>query len=182
MRISNPLNGEPAPERPGASGLRGLREVVERHGGSWSVNRSETSFEVIASIERGRPHSSVASANMSRKQTARWLMILVPVCTVAAMVLGLYVLQLATYRATALSPTDFQQLELGMTRAQVAEHVHTKGLDQALPVIDETQHPASGQCRYYAARTGVLDFGSEMFRLCFTDDVLTSADHLYPAP
>lgn len=182
VRISNPLEGQPVPQRPGASGLSGLREVLERYGGSLSVNHSEAYFDVIAEVQHSRNRRESTSATTTRKQTSRWLLVLVPACAVAVMVACLYVLQLATFRATALSPADFQQLKPGMTRTEVAQHVQAQGLDQPLPVIDESQQPASGQCRYYAARTGVLDFGSEMFRLCFTDDVLTSAEHLYPAP
>ena len=48
-------------------------------------------------------------------------------------------------------------------------------------MIDEPAPPGDAQCRYYAARTGLLDLGSEMFRLCFTENVLVSTDHLYPA-
>ncbi|QDY65032.1 hypothetical protein FQA45_01130 [Glutamicibacter halophytocola] len=182
LRISNPLDGSPPPARSGATGLRTLRAALALHGGSLRVNRSDDSFEVVATLGRFQPDSGLPPEPGSGKASSRWLLVLVPVLAVAAMVLGLYFLQLATFRATALSPADFQQLTMGMTREEVAEHVQAKGLDQPLPVIDESRLPASGQCRYYAARTGVLDLGSEMFRLCFSDDVLISADHLYPAP
>ena len=123
VRISNPLEGQPIPQRPGASGLRGLREVLERHGGSLSVNHSETSFDVVAEVQRSRPRRESASATSAPKRTSRWLLVLVPVCAVAVMVVGLYVLQLATFRATALNLADFQQLKPGMTRTEVAQHV-----------------------------------------------------------
>lgn len=63
----------------------------------------------------------------------------------------------------------------------LSRFVTARGLDEPLPVIEESSPAANAECRYYAAKTGALDLGSEMFRLCFTDDVLVSADHLYPA-
>lgn len=70
----------------------------------------------------------------------------------------------------------------GMSRQEVSRFVTAKGLDEPLPVIKESSPAANAECRYYAAKTGVLDLGSEMFRLCFTDEILVSTDHLYPAP
>ncbi|KUM32202.1 hypothetical protein AQ436_03670 [Arthrobacter sp. EpRS66] len=180
LRISNPLDGPPSPERRGVTGLRTLHAALSEQGGSLRVIRSPRSFEVVAAIGRTMPPAGALSRMGTGKVSSRRPLILVPVLTVVAMVLGLYALQVATFRATALSPTDFQQLAVGMPRAEVAQHVHAKGMEQPLPVIDETRKPANGQCHYYAARTGVLDLGSEMFRLCFEDDVLISADHLYP--
>ncbi|MGO2432044.1 MAG: hypothetical protein ACTH7E_12745 [Glutamicibacter arilaitensis] len=107
-------------------------------------------------------------------------MIALPVIVVAAIAAGLYLLQDATYKATALNPANFQQLQVGMDREEVSEFVSAKGLDEPLPVINAPSTPPAAQCRYYAAKTGVLDLGSEMFRLCFAQDILVSADHLYP--
>lgn len=67
-----------------------------------------------------------------------------------------------------------------MSRSEVERIVTAPGLATATPVINVPAAPEGATCRFYAARTGPLDLGSEMFRLCFADDVLVSAQLLYP--
>lgn len=179
LTVSNPLPGRTPADRAGATGLESLRRTLEVAGGSLQIRRSNQRFEVLASIARQDQPAPGNAAQVPVKKHIR-LMVFLPFATVLAMTAGLYLLQDATNRATALNPHDYQQLRVGMNRAEVAEIVHAKGLDEPLPVIRETAKPAQAQCRYYAARTEILDLGSEMFRLCFTEDVLVSADHLYP--
>lgn len=180
LRISNPLSGEVAPTRPGATGLACLRAALEARGGSLRVNQSRDQFELLAEIARPEVSNHLLNRHEPVKRRSRLAMILLPVLAVGVIAAGLLLLQDATYRATALHPADFHNLTLGMSHAQVDQIVHAKGLDEPLPVIDEPAVPTEATCRYYAARTGVLDLGSEMFRLCYTGDSLVSADHLYP--
>lgn len=180
LRVATPLAGPALPERAGATGLASLRRTLEANGGSLHVTRDNQRFEVVADIPLEQARRPLVLPQVPVKKTAKRLMLVLPLATVLVMAAGLYLLQDATNRATALDPSSYRQLQLGMTRAEVSEFVHAKGLDEPLPVIEEPAVPPEAQCRYYAARTGVLDLGSEMFRLCFTDDVLVSADHLYP--
>lgn len=180
LRISNPLTGEVPTTRSGATGLASLRTALEAQGGSLRVNQSGKRFELVAMITQPKHGDSVPAREQPVKRRSRLAIILLPILAVVVIATGLLLLQNATYRATALHPTDFQDLTTGMTHDEVDQIVHATGLDEPLPVIDEPTPPAEAQCRYYAARTGVLDLGSEMFRLCFTADSLVSADHLYP--
>lgn len=182
LRISNSVCGEPPSPRPGTTGLVTLRKNLEVAGGSLQIFRSTQRFELLSTIPLANSAVPQDRGYPALKPTARWLLITVPLLVVAVVASGLYFLQDAMYRATALSPTDFQKLELGMSRQDVAELVSATGLDSALPVIQESAPPSGAQFRFFAAKTGVLDLGSEMFRLCFRHDLLVSADHLYPTP
>ena len=180
VRISNSLEGQVPPVREAATGLKSLRRSLEAAGGSLQVNREAGRFELLARIPQASDRLSPESTFAPVKKGTRGLMIALPVIVVAAIAAGLYLLQDATYKATALNPANFQQLQVGMDREEVSEFVSAKGLDEPLPVINAPSTPPAAQCRYYAAKTGVLDLGSEMFRLCFAQDILVSADHLYP--
>ena len=182
LRIANSLAGDFPEPRPGSTGLASLRRALDAAGGSLQITQAAGRFELLACVPVGKQHRPSPVSYAPVLKTSRRLMIAVPILAVAAIAAGLYLLQDATYRATALSPADFQQLQPGMSREEVSRFVTAKGLDEPLPVIKESSPAANAECRYYAAKTGVLDLGSEMFRLCFTDDILVSADHLYPAP
>lgn len=79
-----------------------------------------------------------------------------------------------------MSPASFGELDVGMERSEVERIVTAPGLETATPVIRVPEAPSGATCRFFAARAGPLDLSGEMFRLCFTDDVLVSAEHLYP--
>lgn len=180
VRISNSLVGQALPVREAATGLKSLRRSLEAAGGMLQVNREAGRFELLARIPQASDRLSPKSTLAPVKKGTRGLMIALPVIVAAAIAAGLYLLQDATYKATALNPANFQQLQVGMDREEVSEFVSAKGLDEPLPVINAPSTPPAAQCRYFAAKTGVLDLGSEMFRLCFAQDILVSADHLYP--
>lgn len=181
LSISNPLHGPLPPSRVGATGIASLRGTLEAAGGSLAVHRTKERFELRASIAQASPHPAPAGVQPPVKRTSTSMLVLMPVLAVTVIAAALLLLQHATYQATALHPSDFQKLSVGMDARQVASLVHAPGLDEPLPVIDEPARPGDAQCRYFAARTGLLDLGSEMFRLCFADNVLVSTDHLYPA-
>lgn len=172
--------GQAPPVREAATGLKSLHRSLEAARGSLQVNREAGRFELLARIPQASDRLSPESTFAPVKKGTRGLMIALPAIVVAAIAAGLYLLQDATYKATALSPANFQQLQVGMDREEVSEFVSAKGLDEPLPVINAPSTPPAAQCRYYAAKTGVLDLGSEMFRLCFAQGILVSADHLYP--
>ncbi|MFJ2618014.1 sensor histidine kinase [Glutamicibacter sp. NPDC087344] len=181
VEISNPSpDPSPAP-RPEASGLASLTQLFESQGGTLSFGNHHQLFTLRATLpEKAVRHPLPTLPRPVLTRPRRWLAIAVPAAIAMVLCLGLYCLQLATYRATGLAPADYQRLELGMDRTQVDQLVTANGLDQALPIINESQAPAGSSCRYYAARTDPLDLNSEMFRLCFSDNLLVSMDHLYP--
>ncbi|WP_404290686.1 sensor histidine kinase [Glutamicibacter arilaitensis] len=181
VQISNPLTAEAAPARLGATGLASLRAALEAQGGSLLVRQTARDFSLTAAITRSRNNKVLPLSLPAVKRPSRRALLLLPIIAVTVIASGLLLLQDATNRATALHPKDFQRLSVGMSQDEVAQIVHAQGLDEPLPVIEEVAPPPGAKCHYYAARTGVLDLGSEMFRLCFTADVLTSTDHLYPA-
>ncbi|MGO2053827.1 MAG: hypothetical protein ACTH2H_13710, partial [Glutamicibacter sp.] len=161
--------------------IASLRGALEAAGGSLAVHRTKERFELRASIPQAPSPPAPAGVRSPVKRTSTSMLVLLPVLAVTVIAAALLLLQHATYQATALHPSEYQKLKVGMDSGEVASLVRAPGLDEPLPVIDEPAAPENAQCRYYAARTGLLDLGSEMFRLCFTDDVLVSTDHLYPA-
>lgn len=181
LRISNPLHGPVPPVRPGATGIASLRGALEAAGGSLAVHRTKERFELRACIAQSSSPPAPAGVHSPVKRASTSMLVLLPILAVTVIAAALLLLQHATYQATALHPSEYQKLKVGMDSGEVASLVRAPGLDEPLPVIDEPAPPENAQCRYYAARTGLLDLGSEMFRLCFTDDVLVSTDHLYPA-
>lgn len=180
LSVSNPLTGEIPSARHGATGLASLRASLEAQGGSLRVTRSKDRFELLAVIAQPEPSEPLPAEHRPANHRSRLTRILVPILAVAVIAATLLLLQDATYRATALPPAEFQNLTLGMSHEQVDQVVQAKGLDKPLPVIYETAPPAGAKCRYYAARSGLLDLGSDMFRLCYTEEELVSADRLYP--
>lgn len=181
LEISTDLP-DPAPaRRSGATGLASLRDRLEAQGGQLQASPSAGRFTVHAEIPRSAAPVALASVPATAtRRPRRWLAVLIPAVIVLAFCFGLYQLQAATYRATGLSPASFSQLSIGMDREQVEAIATAKGLDEPLPIIDAPPAPAGAQCRYYAARNGPLDLGSDMFRLCFSEGTLVAMDHLYP--
>ena len=180
VRASNRAATE-ALARPGASGLAALRQLVEGSGGTMQATHRHGRFEVLARIPRLERLSAVPARAPRRRSARIWAAVLVPVMLLGVLGGGLVYVLDATYRATALHPSDFQRLELGMSAEAVASIVTAPGLDRALPITAEPARPENSQCRYYAAHTGPFDFGNEMFRLCFSNNMLVSADQLHPA-
>lgn len=184
IAVETRMPAERPPARDGATGLAQLRAYFESHQGTLSVRSAGDHFRVMAWMPL------VASGTALRQPTERLhparrtshavLTLLVPLAIVAAAFAGFYALQNATYKATALSPASFGELDVGMERSEVERIVTAPGLEMATPVIRVPEAPSGATCRFFAARTGPLDLSGEMFRLCFTDDVLVSAEHLYP--
>lgn len=142
LRISNPLTGEVPTARTGATGLASLRTALEAHGGSLRLNQSGKNFELVAQVAQPKQGNSLQASQLPVKRRRRLAIILLPALAVVVIAGGLLLLQNATYRATALHPTDFHDLSIGMTRDEVNQIVHAKGLDDPLPVIDEPTPPA----------------------------------------
>lgn len=109
-----------------------------------------------------------AAAPRAASPRRRALALVVPLAVIALVFTGFYALQEATFRATALTPAAFAQLSTGMDRGQVATVVSAKGLDAPTTIISQGPVLPGASCRYYAARSGPLDLGNDMFRLCFT--------------
>lgn len=172
-------------ERDGATGLAGLRTLFETVQGTLSVERTAEHFRVTGWLPADTSGASaiqreVSSGKSTRRARHRVLTLVVPLLILVAAFVGFYALQNATYKATALSPEDFSNLSVGMDRSEVDRFVIAPGLDKPIPIIPQTTAPRDSTCRYFAARTGPLDLTNEMFRLCFADNVLVSAEHLYP--
>lgn len=176
----------PAPaDREGATGLSVLRTLFESLQGTLSVERTAEHFRVTGWLPADSSGASVFKRDVSSGKTTiavrhRVLTLVVPLLILVAAFAGFYALQNATYKATALSPEDFLNLSVGMDRTEVDRLVTAPGLDNPIPIIPDTAAPQDSTCRYFVARTGPLDLSNEMFRLCFTDNVLVSAEHLYP--
>ena len=176
----------PAPtDREGAIGLAGLRTLFESLQGTLSMERTAEHFMVTGWLPAGSSGRSRIQRDLPAVKTPipvrhRVLTLVVPLLILVAAFAGFYALQNATYKATALSPEDFRNLSVGMDRSEVDRMVTAPGLDNPIPIIPETAAPKDSTCRYFAARTGPLDLSNEMFRLCFTDNMLVSAEHFYP--
>lgn len=184
IAVETQMPAERPPARDGATGLAQLRAYFESHQGTLSVRSSGDHFRVMAwmpleaSDTAHRPPAE--RLHPARPTRHAVLTVLVSLAIVAAVFTGFYALQNITYKATALSPASFGELDVGMERSEVERIVTAPGLETASPVIRVPEAPSGATCRFFAARTGPLDLSGEMFRLCFTDDVLVSAEHLYP--
>ncbi len=103
---------------------------------------------------------------------------LVPVllgAAIAAFLTGLYV---ATSETTSVTPADYGRIRVGETRAELDAVLPSRRIGKPPPALTEPAAPPGAACEYYRASEGLLDFTGTMYRLCFTDDVLTAKDRL----
>ncbi|MFC7981195.1 sensor histidine kinase [Streptomyces sp. NPDC057336] len=94
---------------------------------------------------------------------------------IAALLTGLYA---ATSVTTSVTSADYEGIRVGETRAELEPVLPSRRIGKPPPALSEPAAPPGAACEYYRASEGLLDFTGTMYRLCFTDDVLTAKDRI----
>jgi signal transduction histidine kinase len=161
-------------------GLIGLDERVRLAGGRFSAGpRTGGGWVVTASFPDGaRPREDDPpdfELRVSRRQTRRRLRqtAALPITVGIVLIIALVVVQLLTVRRTGLANSQFDQLRVGQSRAEVERMVPVQALGQTPRVVTAPPRPVGATCEYYRAGTGLV-VGAQVFQLCFVGGVLVS--------
>lgn len=199
-------NGPPSGSRtgPGAtgsgsgSGLVGLDERVRLAGGSFAAGPRDGGFTVRARLpyrpsagvpradgptatraEEARPAGSQdPERRRARKGLGRTAVaaVLVPMVTAALLFVGLRAGDVLTARQSMLSAEDFARLRVGQLREDIAPVLPDRQTT-ARPARP-TPFPPGAACEHYVATADPFDdLSGDVYRLCFLDGRLASADH-----
>ncbi len=165
------------------TGLATLHRFFEQHHARLHYGPRDDSFVVEAIIPTA-PGQAANSQRQTQQRPSRHRLAttLVPLGVLTLIGVGFFALQQATFSATALPPAVFAQIAPGMKESEVKQLVSAKGLDSPTPIIDEPPIPGGSTCRFFAARSSVIDFSNEMYRLCFDGGTLVSKEQLFPLP
>ncbi|MBB5957230.1 signal transduction histidine kinase [Saccharothrix tamanrassetensis] len=183
-------------ERPGGGagsgqGLIGLDERVRLAGGRLVAGaRPDGGWAVTAVLPDGGlagtpPRRSEAGPpafelGVSRRQTRRRLLqtAALPLGGGLALLAVLPVMQALTVARTGLADERYETLRPGQPRSDVEWLLPPHDIGRAPEVIDMPPLPAGASCVYYQVGDDLLDVGSDVYQLCFVDDVLVSKDRL----
>ena len=191
---------EAAPANSGSGmGLIAAEERVRLAGGTFSAGPHRGGFRVRASL----PLAAGTGASAERSATAtdarldpeardRLRLVrdrqhidvrraaLVPgVC--ALVLVGVFVvLQYLTFASVGLTSEGFARVHLGDSVHSAEKVLPGSGLEEeGIPTtIDVPTAPAGSSCRFYLARESVIDFGNDVYRICFSDGAVVAADRL----
>lgn len=176
----------------GGRGLLGLRERVRLVGGTMRAGPHSDGFQVVARIPRataaigdgngGDTDESSAVAeefNQARHRVRRRFLaaVLTPVglgVGLVAVLMGLYAYD--TFNST-LPPDTFHRLELGTTRAAMAEYLPDRQVPERGFGRQPVEPPGS-TCEFYRSSAGFFPTVFDVYRLCFRDDRLVAKDVL----
>ncbi len=185
--------GKPAPLPSHGMGLIAAQERVRMLGGTLTAEPHLGGFRVEARIpaspSRPPPAGQVDPEAEQRLRalhrnvrTSLRRAALVPgVC--AALLLGAFaVFHVLTFTSVALPSKDFAQIDIGQDRSQAAELLPASHIpaDRLPDTIEVPADPKSNECRFYLARDSLADLGSDVYRICTADGVITVADRLTP--
>jgi hypothetical protein len=165
-------------------GLIGLDERLRLAGGRLSAGaRPDGGWTVTAELPAGaEPLRGERGFSLvgSRRQTRRRLLqsAALPVAGGLALVAGLVVTQVSTVTRTGLAENRYEQLRPGQSRADIEHLLPSHGIEGAPRVIAAPSAPAGAACLYYQAGDGLMDLGTDVYQLCFVDDVLVSKNRL----
>ncbi|GAA4921211.1 signal transduction histidine kinase [Stackebrandtia albiflava] len=181
--VSNPSPAQRSAGIGGGRGLVGLTERVRLAGGRFRATEHSDRFEVVAELPHtsegpGSPgeeteSESVQEHDRATRLTRRRLVTVFAIPIVLLMVLGLVSVSVYLLFSfySVLPPAVYRDLEIGDSRRQV---------DGELPVVEmldppEWATPAGMECVYHPS-ANELDTFSDVYQLCFVDDVLVSKD------
>jgi signal transduction histidine kinase len=168
-------------------GLIGLDERVRLAGGrlvagarpdgGWTVTALLPDGAAPPRREDGPPAFELG---VSRRQTRRRQLqaAALPFGGGLALIAALIVMQALTVTRTGLADDQYEKLRPGQPRADIERLLPSHDIGRAPRVISAPPLPADASCVYYQAGNGLLDLGSEVYQLCFVDDVLVSKDRL----
>ncbi|MCP2166079.1 histidine kinase [Goodfellowiella coeruleoviolacea] len=113
----------------------------------------------------------------SRQRVRRSLIALVaaPAAVLAAIAGLTTVILVADRMASRLAPDDYARISVGQQRAAIAPLLPAEQRTERPPVL-EPPVPADATCEYYGTSGNPFDLPSDVYRLCFTGDVLVAKD------
>jgi hypothetical protein len=91
-----------------------------------------------------------------------------------ALAVALVVVETLTVSRSGPSDETYDDLRLGQSRSQVESVLPERDIGRALRVIGGPRRPPGADCVFYLAGL----FETDVYRLCFADDVLVSKDRL----
>ncbi|MBQ1052053.1 sensor histidine kinase [Micromonospora sp. C51] len=190
VSVANTAPPRAPANRPEGSGvgLVGLSERVRVAGGTLGAGPHHGGFRVVARLPHAPPQLAGVPAapeltgefirTRQRLRAHLFRRAILP-GTLALVTVGtLVAVYTATVATTSLSPDDFARLQVGQTRAEMAARLPAHRIASAPPVLTQPPAPTGARCEYYRASQRLIDLSENMYRLCFTDDVLVSKDVL----
>src|SRR5699024_3667600 len=180
-------------------GLIAAEERVRLAGGTFSAGPHRGGFRVRASLPlaAGTGSSAERSATATdarldpeardrirpvrarRRMDVRRAALVPGVC--ALVLVGVFVvLQYLTVASVGLTPEEFARVHLGDSVHSAEKVLPGSGLEEeGIPTtVDVPTAPAGSSCRFYLARESVIDFGKDVYRICFSDGAVVAADRL----
>ncbi|MFJ3904711.1 sensor histidine kinase [Streptomyces sp. NPDC090025] len=166
----------------GGTGLVGLDERVRLAGGSLRHRATEDGGFTLSAVlpltpaaSRPAPRSA-RELDLARRQVRRGLAraIWIPLALLAGLGLLMAGVALYTQHQTYLEPDDYARIQVGQSRAEVAEFVpdeHLDGPPKGLPA----EPPGMDECLYY--RSTMLA-AIPVYRLCYADGRLAGKAEL----
>ncbi|MFM9445929.1 sensor histidine kinase [Streptomyces acidiscabies] len=182
---------------PGNRGLAGLRERVSALGGDLSTGPFERGFRVTAvmpdrvssartDLARQSPPEAGAESTRRMGDARRKVRLRFVVAFVAPAALALTVLPSAGYLAYQLAtcvlhPTDYSAIQVGQRRAEFARLLPLQSYRYPSDALLAAPRPRGTRCEFYRSNGNLLD-QVDMYRLCFSGDLLTAKDVLPDGP
>ncbi|MFD9702494.1 sensor histidine kinase [Lentzea sp. NPDC059081] len=189
IEVVNDEATRPAAGAGSGQGLIGLDERVRLAGGSLVAGaQPDGGWAVTAVLPDGAltgaaPRRPAFEPGVTRRQTRRRLLqaAALPVGGGLALVAALVVMQALSAARSGLADDRFGTLRPGQPRADVERLLPPRDIGRAPRVIATPPQPADADCVYYQAGDGLVDIGSDVYQLCFADQVLVSKNRLEKA-
>lgn len=148
------------------------------------ASRTQTDSQARGTISRQTDAATkdrLRRAQRNQRASMRRAALVPGVCAVVLLV-TLVVFQILTYTSVGLPSDRFAQIHLGQAKSEAEavlprSHVDLAGVPPTVTV--PTAEPGSS-CEFYLARETVIDFSSDIYRICTRDGVITTADRLSP--
>ena len=145
---------------------------------------SQTGSQARGAISRQRDAATkdrLRRAQRNQRASMRRAALVPGVCA-AVLLVSLVVFQILTYTSVGLPSDRFAQIHIGQAQSEAdavlpRSHVDLSGVPPTITV--PTAEPGSS-CEFYLARESVVDFSSDIYRICTRDGVITAADRLSP--
>lgn len=175
-----PPAGPPEAVPGGGTGLGSLAERIDELGGIFESGARDDGFAVRAVIPHAAPATSSPRQPSSRARWNRQGLATAAIMPLAAVVvlIGLMMAYFAdTTEDAVLDPGTFAGFELGQRRSELVDLLPAKQV--VVTEIRGPAAPAGARCEHYRTRDGDL-FESDIpvFRICFTDGLLTAKDEV----
>lgn len=161
-------------------GLIGLDERVRlaggrldagpQPGGGWAVRA------VLSDDAEPRDFEPRTRPRRRLRQT-----VALPLSVGSALVVALAAVQVLTATRTGLPTDRFDQLRPGAARADVERLLPSNDIGRTPNVVATPTRPPGATCVYYPVGNSPLDFGPDVYQLCFVDGVLVSKARLEQA-